>query len=63
MADGCLQTASSRTAGRSIHRPGRRVYPEDDGEEWSEGARWERRLSPVGTVLAALVEGFLSPFS
>jgi hypothetical protein len=28
-----------------------------------EGVRWERLLSLVGAVLAALVEGFLSPFN
>jgi hypothetical protein len=41
----------------------RTVYPGANREKRSEGARWERRLSPVGTVLAALVEALLSPFS
>src|SRR5215510_3379705 len=34
-----------------------------DRETRPRGARWERRLSPGGTVLAARVEGVFSPFT
>jgi Magnesium chelatase, subunit ChlI len=41
----------------------RTVYPGADREKPAEGVRWARRLSPVGTVLVALVESLRSPFS
>jgi hypothetical protein len=60
--DACRSHRAVQWCGASIGHD-RTVYPGADREKRSEGARRERRLSPGGTVLLALVEGLLSPFS